>query len=112
FISIRGRAKRFAKLGGEMVSLEVVEQLAARAAPEAQHAVLSRADAAKGEALVLYTTAPGLKREALSAAARGLGLPELAVPKDIRLLDKLPLLGTGKVDYVSLKALQDNTQPA
>jgi acyl-[acyl-carrier-protein]-phospholipid O-acyltransferase/long-chain-fatty-acid--[acyl-carrier-protein] ligase len=94
FISIRGRAKRFAKLGGEMVSLEVVEQLA------------------KGEALVLYTTAPGLKREALSAAARGLGLPELAVPKDIRLLDKLPLLGTGKVDYVSLKALQDNTQPA
>ncbi|HEY2683095.1 MAG TPA: bifunctional acyl-ACP--phospholipid O-acyltransferase/long-chain-fatty-acid--ACP ligase [Steroidobacteraceae bacterium] len=111
FIHIRGRVKRFAKIAGEMISLEVVEKIASAAAPGLTHAASSRADAAKGEAIVLFTNAPALKREALNAAAKTLGLPELAVPRDIRVLTAIPLLGSGKTDYVRLKELAAKTDP-
>jgi acyl-[acyl-carrier-protein]-phospholipid O-acyltransferase/long-chain-fatty-acid--[acyl-carrier-protein] ligase len=103
FLRIIGRVKRFAKIAGEMVSLEVAEKLAAAAAPEAQHAVAARPDGAKGEALVLFTTARTLEREALGAAARAAGVAELAVPRHIVPVEALPLLGTGKIDHVTLK---------
>jgi acyl-[acyl-carrier-protein]-phospholipid O-acyltransferase / long-chain-fatty-acid--[acyl-carrier-protein] ligase len=112
FVHIRGRVKRFAKIAGEMVSLESVERLAQSAAAEFSHAASTRSDAAKGEALVLFTTAPGLTREQLSAAARQLGAPELAVPRVLQHLDAIPLLGTGKTDYVRLKAMAEATLPA
>lgn len=105
YVHIRGRMKRFAKLAGEMVSLETVEQLARTAAPAAQHAAATRPDAARGEAIVLFTSDPALAREALLAAARTLGAPDLAVPRDIRCLPEIPLLGTGKTDYLRLQTL-------
>lgn len=103
FVRIVGRVKRFAKLAGEMVSLEVVEKIAALASPAAQHAASSRADTARGEALVLFSTDPALGREALTAAAQKAGMAELAVPRLIVPVAALPLLGTGKTDYVTLK---------
>lgn len=107
FVSIRGRVKRFAKIAGEMVSLETVEQIAARACPEARHAAVAIPDAQRGESLVLFSTAPELPRDALQAAARALGAAELAVPRQIVSLPELPLLGTGKTDYVRLRQLAE-----
>lgn len=105
FVTIRGRAKRFAKIGGEMVSLPAVETHAAAVWPEAANAVVTRADAKKGEQLVLFTTRKDAKARDLQAWGKANGVAELAIPRDIRIVEALPVLGTGKVDYVALAAM-------
>ncbi len=105
FIAIKGRAKRFAKIGGEMISLPAVEGYAAALWPDADHAVVTRPDPRKGEQLVLFTTEKLAKASALQQWAKANGIAELAVPKDVRVIDALPVLGTGKVDYVTLGAM-------
>lgn len=107
FLSIIGRVKRFAKVAGEMVSLEVVETMALQAAPDAQHAATTQPDSARGEAIVLFTTATDLTREALLASAKSLGISEISVPGKIQHVENLPLLGTGKIDYMTLKQLAE-----
>ncbi|KKW91718.1 acyl-[ACP]--phospholipid O-acyltransferase [Sphingobium chungbukense] len=102
FVTIRGRAKRFAKIGGEMISLPAVEGYASAVWPDAEHAVVTRPDARKGEQLVLFTTARDAKAAALQAWGKAHGVAELALPREIRVLDALPLLGTGKTDYASM----------
>jgi len=105
FLTVVGRLRRFAKVAGEMVSLEVVEDIARAASAEAMHAATRIADPGRGEAIVLYTTDSDLTREQLAAAAQGLGYPEIALPRRIKVVENLPLLGSGKVDYVRLDAL-------
>jgi acyl-[acyl-carrier-protein]-phospholipid O-acyltransferase / long-chain-fatty-acid--[acyl-carrier-protein] ligase len=102
FITIRGRAKRFAKIGGEMVSLPAVEGYAAAAWPGFEHAVVTRPDPKKGEQMVLFTTNKTAKFAELSAWGKANGIAELMIPRDIRPLVALPVLGTGKIDYVTI----------
>ncbi len=103
YLTILGRLKRFAKVAGEMVSLEVVESIARAVSADASHAATSISDAARGEVIILFTTDSSLTRDQLSAAAKGLGYPEIAVPRRIRVIEDLPMLGTGKIDYPRLK---------
>ncbi|WP_246329511.1 AMP-binding protein [Chthonobacter rhizosphaerae] len=103
FVMIRGRAKRFAKIGGEMVSLAAVEAYAAAVWPEASHAVVAVPDDRKGEALVLVTDAEGANTAPLLAWAREHGVAEILVPKTIVSVPTLPVLGTGKLDYPAIE---------
>jgi len=105
FVVIRGRAKRFAKIGGEMVSLPAVEGYAAKVWPGADHAVVTRPDPRKGEQLVMFTTAKDANAAELQTWGRANGVTELSLPRDIRVLEALPVLGTGKVDYVAMGEL-------
>jgi acyl-[acyl-carrier-protein]-phospholipid O-acyltransferase/long-chain-fatty-acid--[acyl-carrier-protein] ligase len=114
YVSLLGRAKRFAKIAGEMVSLTVVEGLAAEIAPDAAHAAIALADPRKGERIVLVTTS-GLDRATLQHAARAAGHSELVVPATIVPIESMPLLGSGKTDYPAVEALVDqraDPQPA
>ena len=110
FVFIKGRVKRFAKVAGEMVSLETVENIAYHASPEYQHASTTQADTQRGENVVLYTTDPELNRERLSNSAKAIGSPELAIARKLIVIAELPLLGTGKTDYVLLKQMAENTE--
>ncbi|QKT04533.1 AMP-binding protein [Ectothiorhodospiraceae bacterium 2226] len=107
FVHIRGRAKRFAKIGGEMVSLTTAEELAARTWPQAQHAVVSVPDANKGERLVLYTSQPDAARAELVARAQRDSLGEINVPKRVVVVPTIPVLGSGKTDYAKLQTLAE-----
>jgi acyl-[acyl-carrier-protein]-phospholipid O-acyltransferase/long-chain-fatty-acid--[acyl-carrier-protein] ligase len=105
FVTIKGRAKRFAKVAGEMVPLGAVEDLVAAVWPANQHAVVALPDPKRGEQLVLVTDRVDAARATLATAARGAGLPEIFVPRSIVVVPKVPILGTGKIDYVSASQL-------
>ncbi|MDO9439593.1 MAG: acyl-[ACP]--phospholipid O-acyltransferase [Beijerinckiaceae bacterium] len=107
FITIKGRAKRFAKIAGEMVSLAGVEDLVARLWPDHSHAIVALPDARKGERLLLATTKPGATRGDIQSFLRAQGATELMAPAEILFVDALPLLGSGKTDHVSLKRIVD-----
>ncbi len=103
FISIRGRSKRFAKVGGEMVSLAAVEQLAIHAWPNAHHAAISLPDPKKGEQVILVTTQKQAAVSDLTAASPGVAA--ITLPKKILIVDTIPVMATGKINYPAVTAL-------
>lgn len=107
FIQIQGRAKRFAKIGGEMVSLAAVEAYLAKLWPENHHAVVNLPDEKKGEQLILITDRKAAKRDDIVRYTRENGIGELSVPRMVHFMEKLPVLGTGKTDYQEVKRLAE-----
>jgi len=105
YIAIKGRLKRFAKIGGETVSLAVVESIASALWPDHYHAAVAVADGRKGEQIVLVTTRAGSDRHELVGWAHNHGVSELAVPRKIIVVSEVPVLGTGKTDYVQLQKI-------
>ncbi len=102
FVYIKGRAKRFAKIAGEMVSLDSVEKLAIATSNDCHHAVINIPDEKKGEALILFTTDKALERKQLQNQAQQMGLPELSVPRVIHYVKEIPVFSSGKTNYPAL----------
>lgn len=105
YITIKGRLKRFAKIGGERVSLTISEAAAFALWPDFLHATTTVPDAQRGEAIVLVTEKPDANRADLLQAAQSTGAAEITVPRHILHVPEIPLLGTGKVNLVALGQL-------
>ncbi len=104
FVTIEARLKRFAKVSGEMVSLDAVERTAQQCFGTEKVAAVSLPDAKKGEKIVLYVAAKGAGKQALREFMSASRQSMLAMPATVKAVDKLPLLGNGKTDYVGLRA--------
>ena len=111
FITIKGRAKRFAKIGGEMVSLAAVESMVSTLWPGANHVVVALPDVRKGEQLVLVTEKPDADRAALHVRAKADGFAELWVPRAVLVTGAIPILGSGKIDYAATQELARQMRP-
>jgi acyl-[acyl-carrier-protein]-phospholipid O-acyltransferase/long-chain-fatty-acid--[acyl-carrier-protein] ligase len=105
FVQIKGRAKRFAKIGGEMISLAAVESLAAQLWPDVMSAVATAPDPRKGERLVLLTQQKNATRSEFQGFAKSKGASDLMVPAEVVVMEKIPVLGTGKIDMVGVAKL-------
>jgi acyl-[acyl-carrier-protein]-phospholipid O-acyltransferase/long-chain-fatty-acid--[acyl-carrier-protein] ligase len=105
FVFIVGRIKRFAKIAGEMVSLDLVEHVAREASPEFHHAAVLGMQTHDGETTLLFTTDSTLTRSRLLETAKSLGMRELHVARRLKKVRELPLLASGKIDYGTLKTL-------
>lgn len=110
FLHINGRAKRFAKIGGEMVSLTAVEQVIDEIYTDAKQGVIAVADDKKGEKLVLITNAEKADIHDLQKHFRTRGLSELWIPKEVIYMKTPPLLGSGKFDYMTAAQMYNHEQ--
>jgi len=107
FLSIQGRAKRFAKIAGEMLSLTAVEELCKHCWPEHDHIALAFPDPSKGEKIVLLSTLEKPARKDLVKYAHESGANDMLVPRQYLFVSEVPLLGTGKIHYVAAQALAE-----
>lgn len=103
FVKLLGRAKRFAKIAGEMVSLTLVEMWIKKCWPDSMHAVINVPDEKKGEKIVLLTDYELATREELIHFFKSEELSELMIPRDIQVLKEVPVLTSGKIDYVTIR---------
>ncbi len=110
FLTIEGRLSRFSKIGGEMVphgtvEARIVEAFGCDETDGYAAVVMGIPDATKGEQLVLLSTRDEITADAVREKLTALGLPNLWIPKVVRRVDKIPVLGTGKLDLKAAKEL-------
>ncbi len=110
FLFIEGRLSRFSKIGGEMVphgtvEQKIVETFGLEGAEGYVVFVAGVPDPAKGEQLVLLTTRPEVTAEALREKLGAAGVANLWIPKVVKRVESIPVLGTGKLDLKACKAL-------
>ncbi len=104
YITIKSRLKRFAKISGEMVSLNLIEELAEKCfGPEGQYAAISLPDSGKGEKIILFAAGSTVSLQDMRDYLASNGYSMLWCPSKIIMINELPLLGSGKTDYVSLR---------
>jgi acyl-[acyl-carrier-protein]-phospholipid O-acyltransferase/long-chain-fatty-acid--[acyl-carrier-protein] ligase len=103
FITIAGRAKRFAKIAGEMVSLTAVEGIASSIWPELLHAAVSQKSAKKGEQVLLFSEAVDADKNSFIKKVQEQSYSELLIPYKIFSGSKIPVLSSGKIDYITLE---------
>ena len=103
YVKIIGRAKRFAKIAGEMISLAAVEELIYEIWPDDKHAVVMLSGGPRGETLGLVTTRIELKRDEVRQKLSDMEIAEISMPKKVLILEDIPTLPTGKINYVSLE---------
>ena len=108
YITIRGRVKRFAKIGGEMVSLTAVEATIYQVWAHHTHAVVQVPNPKKGEQLVLVTTYPNANRADIVQYVLQHQIGKLNIPKTILIIHKMPVLPTGKINYLELQLWVDS----
>ena len=109
FIFIKGRVSRFSKIGGEMVPHATVEEaivkiLKLQESDKHVIAIGSKADDAKGEALVLVSTID-IDMSALRKSLADAGFSNLWIPKSIVKIDEIPILGSGKLDLGKIQKI-------
>ncbi len=107
YVFIKDRIKRFAKLGGEMVSLSGVEMLVSNAYPdlEFEFAATAISHGSKGEQIVLVVDNHNIDLSVIASYAKSINQSNLYIPKAILYVEKVPLTGTGKKDYLSIKKI-------
>jgi acyl-[acyl-carrier-protein]-phospholipid O-acyltransferase / long-chain-fatty-acid--[acyl-carrier-protein] ligase len=110
YFYILGRAKRFAKIGGEMVSLTAVEELATQTWPGFNHAAVCLTDDKKGEKIILITDNKDALRKHFQEQLKRDKHGELYLPKKVLLAEELPVLGTGKTDYTTLTQMAQEAE--
>ncbi len=107
FVYIKDRIKRFAKIGGEMVSLNAVQDMVIRAyewmGSDFAYGIVAVPHESKGEQIVLVTNNRQVKQDVLHDYIKNNGMSELFLPRIILYHDHIPLLASGKTDNVGLK---------
>jgi acyl-[acyl-carrier-protein]-phospholipid O-acyltransferase / long-chain-fatty-acid--[acyl-carrier-protein] ligase len=112
FITIKDRAKRFAKIAGEMVSLSAVEELATSLWPDARSVAVSVPDPRKGERIVLLTEQSDAARAPLVTYAKSKGAADNVIPSEVIVVERIPLLGSGKTDIAAASKLANDPRAA
>jgi long-chain-fatty-acid--[acyl-carrier-protein] ligase len=115
FIHFDGRLKRFLKAGGEMISLPALEEPFAQLYPptkDGPRVAVEGVEAEDGRRIVLFSTEPITLRDA-NARLMEEGFRGVMRLDEVRKVDQIPVLGTGKTDYKALRAmLQESQRPA